>query len=795
MEPPRSAEAVAEGFFEVANAQMAEAIRRITIGRGHDVREHALIVFGGAGGQHAAAVARRLGIRTLLFHPEAGVLSAIGMGLADVSWHGQADAGRVPLDQDRAERLEPEYQALEAEGRSALLGEGFGAERIAIARRIDLRYQGAESALTLDFDRGAKLAERFAALHREAFGWARPDRGIEVASIRVEVVGKGEAGAARVVTGGPAPEALEPRPAAETRLVLDGAIVERVPVFLREELRPGSRFVGPAIVAEATATVVVEPGFEATLAEDGLLWLRDRGRAAVVAPARSEESVPDPVRLEVMSRLYMSIAEQMGVVLRRTAFSTNIKERLDFSCAVFDAEGGLVANAPHIPVHLGAMGEAVAGVLRAHGGALEPGDVFLTNDPAIGGSHLPDLTVIAPVHAGSELLFFVANRGHHADVGGITPGSMPPSSERLLEEGVVFHAMRIVRAGRFERDAVAAAFSAGPHPARRVADNLADLEAQIAANQAGTKLLGELVAAEGRERVLAYMRHVQDNAAQAVARAIAGLPRGPFVFADALDDGTPIAVRITVEGEHLRIDFAGTGPQSVHGNLNAPPAIARSAVIYVLRALVGAPIPLNSGCLRPVSIAIPPGSILSPGPERAVTGGNVETSQRIVDVLLGALGLAAASQGTMNNLTFGDASFGYYETIAGGAGAGPGFSGASGVHTHMTNTRITDAEVLEARCPVRVIEFGLRRGSGGRGRWRGGDGVVRELEFLRPMSVAILSERRARAPFGLAGGEPGLPGRNLRSGVEVPGKVAFEVAAGERVRIETPGGGGYGPPG
>ena len=517
--------------------------------------------------------------------------------------------------------------------------------------------------------------------------------------------------------------------------------------------------------------------------------MRDR-EVAAVAPG---DTAADPVRLEIFGNRFMSIAHQMGAVLRRTAISTNIRERLDFSCAVFDRAGGLVANAPHIPVHLGAMGESIRAVLAAHPDP-PPGSAFATNDPSAGGSHLPDVTVVTPVHGdGGELQFFTASRGHHADIGGITPGSMPPDSRTLAEEGVVIRTLEIVKAGVLDRDLVLTHLTAGRHPARRPSDNLADLEAQLAACCTGARLLGELCAQSGTEVVLAYLGHVQDNAAAQVAAEIARLPDGTHRFTDALDDGTPVAVAIRIAGSTMEIDFAGTGAE-VDGNLNAPRAVTVAAVLYVLRCLVGAPIPLNAGCLRPVALHVPPGSLLDPSPGRAVAGGNVETSQRVVDVLLAALGLAAASQGTMNNLTFGDDRFGYYETIAGGAGATARRPGASGVHTHMTNTRITDPEVLEARYPVRLVELSLRRGSGGAGRHPGGDGIVRELELLAPLEVSILSERRIRRPFGLAGGEPGAAGRNLHNDLPLAGRARFRAASGDHIRIETPGGGGFGPP-
>jgi 5-oxoprolinase (ATP-hydrolysing) len=568
----------------------------------------------------------------------------------------------------------------------------------------------------------------------------------------------------------------------------DAGFADDVPVLDREQLAAGARLVGPALVLEATGAIAVDPGFELTVDCSGAILLEDtRG-------ARAKEQVgteADPVQLEIFNHLFMSIAEQMGTVLQRTALSTNIRERLDFSCAVFDREGGLVANAPHIPVHLGAMGETVRATLRAFPEPA-PGDVFVSNDPAAGGSHLPDITVVTPVHdAGGALRFFAASRGHHSDVGGITPGSMPPFSRSLAEEGVVLRTLRAVRDGRLDEAGLLAALGAGPYPARSPRENLADLEAQIAANRKGAELLAELVARYGPPTVLAYMQHVQDNAARKVADEIAKLPDGEHRFEDALDDGAPIRVVLRVAGDRMTVDWTGTSPQ-LDGNLNAPRAVTVAAVIYVLRTLVGERIPLNSGVLRNVELRIPERSLLAPDPDRAVAGGNVETSQRVVDVLLGAVGRAAASQGTMNNLTFGDGGFGYYETIGGGAGAGPGFHGASGVHTHMTNTRITDPEVLEARFPVRLVEFSLRRGSGGAGRFRGGDGLVREIEFLRPVRVSLLSERRTRAPFGLAGGSPGAPGRNRLDGRELAGKFSIDVEAGARLRIETPGGGGYG---
>ena len=782
----RSVEEIASGFLEIANANMAEAIRQVSVARGYDVREYALVVFGGAGGQHACALARRLGIRRVLVHPLAGVQSAYGMGLADVHWHGEADAGRSPLAPGLERSLDKTFAELEARGRAALAADGFEAERIECVRRLDLRHVGTETALTLPLESDGELRARFDRAHARAFGYARPEHAVEATVARVEVLGR-HRNVSRPRASA-APGTATPRPRRLARVFCDGAFRDDVPIYEREALAPGARLAGPALVLEATSTLVVDPGFELEIDAEGRIALTDRAGLAARAPGPREV---DPVQLEIMNNLFMSIAEQMGTVLRRTAISTNIRERLDFSCAVFDREAGLVANAPHIPVHLGAMGESVRAVIAVHPNP-EPGDVFVTNDPAGGGSHLPDITVVTPVHdAAGELRFFTASRGHHADVGGITPGSMPPFSHTLEEEGVVLRALRVVRAGRLDESLVLAALAAARFPARNPRENVADLEAAIAANRAGARLLLEMVERHGQETVLAYMSHVQDNAAAKVADEIEKLPDGEHGFEDALDDGTPVRVRLRVRGRRMEIDFTGTGAQ-VEGNLNAPRAVTVAAVIYVLRALVGEDIPLNAGCLRPVELHIPSHSLLDPDPERAVCGGNVETSQRVVDVLLGALGRLAACQGTMNNLTFGNERFGYYETIGGGAGAGPGFAGASGVHTHMTNTRITDPEVLESRFPVRVVEFSLRRDSGGAGEWRGGEGVIRELEFLEPMRVSILSERRDREPFGLAGGAAGARGRNTHEGRDVGGKASFDVAAGERVRIATPGGGGFG---
>jgi 5-oxoprolinase (ATP-hydrolysing) len=790
-----SALAAAEGFFRIATASMAQAIREVTVGRGFDLREHTLVVFGGAGGQHACALARELGVHEVLFHPLAGVLSAWGIGIAGVTWDGSHDAGGVALSQSAIDALDGARQRLVSEGRAVLERDGADAERVRIKVELALRYSGTETVLTVDYGtREAEAASDFEDSFRTRFGYTHAGRPLEIVELRARVFELQNVSAPPDAAGHldwPAPPPLR-----HSRWYLEGTWLEAVPVYAREMLAHGTRLVGPAIIAETTGTIAVEPGFELFADDHGLLRLTPVGvvpaQSSILTPQPSVQA-PDPVLLEIYANRFMSIAEQMGQTLRSSAASVNIRERLDFSCAVFDRGGELIANAPHIPVHLGAMSESVKAVLAAHP-ALLAGDVFVTNDPAHGGSHLPDITVVAPVHdAAGQLRFFAAARGHHADVGGSTPGSMPAFSRTLAEEGIVLRAVKASSGGKFDHELLRSLLGAGPHPARRPLENIADLEAQLAAVNTGARLLLGLASERGIDEVERYMVFVQDNAAGEVQRALQGLAPGSSTFRDALDDGTPVVVTLNVSAKGLRVDFSGTGPEHP-GNLNAPSAVTLACVLYFLRVLVGKPIPLNSGCLRHVQVVIPPGSLLSPSPERAVAGGNVETSQRVVDVLLGAAGLLAASQGTMNNVSFGDESYGYYETIAGGAGAGRHFRGASGVHTHMTNTRITDAEVMERRFPVRVLEHALRRGSGGPGRFSGGDGVRRSIEFLRATHVSVLSERRRSQPFGLEGGLPGAAGHNLLNDVELPGAASFDVAPGDRLTILTPGGGGFGSP-
>ncbi len=778
---PASPEALADGCFRIAVHAMAEAIRRVTIARGHEVRDDALVVFGGAGGQHACAVASALGIRTVLVHPLAGVLSAWGIGAAPASWYGEAELAARTLDDAAIAAARGLADALVARGLELLQADGVGAAPI-VRATVDLRYRGTDTALAIPLADADAMRSAFSTKHLAELGWRRDDHAIECVAVRVQL--DAASPLPRLPRATPTAELAPPR--RRGQLFTDGAWHDAA-IHDREQLGPGPRLVGPALVTDDIGTVVVEPGWALEVADDGTLVLG----ATDERPHRSHAStVVDPISLEIFAHRFMAIAEQMGVVLRKTALSTNIRERLDFSCAVFDAAAGLVANAPHLPVHLGAMGESVAAVAALHPDAA-PGDVFASNDPTAGGSHLPDITVVTPVFVDGVLRFWVASRGHHADVGGITPGSMPPFATTLAEEGVVLRALPIVRGGRLCEAELRAALGAGPWPARRPDENIADLQAQIAANRTGERLLLALCEAQGLEVVLAYMGHVQEHAARAVAEAIAALPLERARFTDTTDDGIVLAVELVRTGDRLRIDFTGTSPAQP-SNLNAPRAVTVAAVLYVLRALVGQPIPLNKGCLRAVELVIPKGSLLDPPAGHAVAAGNVETSQRVVDVLFAALGIKAASCGTMSNLTIGDAGFGYYETIAGGEGASAGHAGRSGVQTHMTNTRITDPELLEARFPIRVVRFAMRRGSGGPGRWPGGAGLVRELELLAPLAVSILSDRRVRPPFGLAGGGAGAPGRNEIAGHDEPGRCSVLAPKGAKVVIETPGGGGFG---
>lgn len=791
-----------DGLLRVANSNMVKAIQSISIAKGCDPREYALVAFGGAAGQHACAVAADLGVAQILLHPDAGILSAYGIGVADVVRHRVRGVYRPLLEETVAE-LNAVFDELLASARAEVLAEGISPARIEERRSLDLRYRGLDAWLTIAQPADGDYAAAYGDAHQKLYGYRHEGRALEIVAARVEVVG-------RTVEDEALSTRLAPRvvaPPKHATVYFEAQSCE-TGVFDREQLQPGDRVVGPAIICEGMSTTVIEPGWTADVFTRGELVISaseaEQADGALTAANQTQSPTEcDPATLEVYNNRFAAIAEQMGITLRNTASSVNVKERLDFSCAVFTASGDLVVNAPHIPVHLGAMGETVRCVL-ADNPVLHPGDVFVTNDPYRGGSHLPDVTVVTPIfdEAGQKLLFFTASRAHHAEIGGIVPGSMPPFSTNLAEEGVLIRNFKLVDAGRSRSDALGELLSGGQYPTRNVADNLADIAAQVAANQQGARDLARLVAAHSLPVVTAYMGHIQAAAERKMRAALARLPIGRHEFVDHLDDGSKITAAIDIAGDSATIDFTGTSPV-LAGNLNANRAIVTAAVMYVLRLLIDEDIPLNQGVLTPVRIVLPE-CLLNPTPGKtpaesaAIVGGNVETSQRVVDVLLGALRLAAASQGTMNNVLFGDDKFGYYETICGGSGATHEADGADAVHTHMTNTRLTDPEVLEQRYPVRLREFSIRRGSGGHGAHRGGDGITRVIEFLRPLSLSILTQRRGPyAPYGMAGGEPGALGRNSIERVggarePLPNQAQMNVLAGEALVIETPGGGGWG---
>ncbi len=993
--PTTSADELAQGLCQIANTNMVRAIRRISVVRGYDPEDYALVCFGGAGAQHACAMAESLGMRRILIHPLASLLSAYGIGLADVRRFGERSVLRR-YDEVTPAELELLFSELEQSARAEVVAEGVPPERMKpTIRSLDLRYVGVESVIRVTCPDDGDYAAKYAEQHHQIYGYAHADRKLEVTVARVEVVGM------TVDPAMPKQEVVERKPEPdETTQTFFGGSWQDTPIFFRENLRPGDRFNGGALISEPSSTIVVEPGwtalvldrgeillmsrakstrgklakrvqsnnidrrprphveafvtafrlflaanhigmnrdrtliaqeafaivgrFEATLlidnlgkhpkgrlvaqpriyrglrqlVESGLITLtktadgrdvyeavslremlamseasspkRERGRTPrqtsdskadvsntdEIGSASDEfnselhqatpfadtagplvEAAPcDRVLLEIFNNQFASIAEQMGVMLQKTACSTNVKERLDFSCAIFDPSGNLVVNAPHIPVHLGAMGETVQRIIadnavvqaaslplnqhpipsasatvssdasseQLQAGSLHYGDVFITNDPYRGGSHLPDVTIITPVHdVRGRLIFFTANRAHHAEIGGILPGSMPPFSKTLGEEGVLIRNFKLINNGRSREDDLRALLLGAPYPTRAINDNMADIRAQVAANQLGVRQLLELVEKHSLGVVQAYMGHIQQAASAKMRQALSAIPDGTYQCTDHLDDGSPICATIIKQGDAATVDFIGTGPV-LSSNLNANRAIVTAAVMYVFRCLINEDIPLNSGVMEPITIILPecllnPPEQADPALNPAVVGGNVETSQRVVDVLLGALGVAAASQGTMNNLTFGDATFGYYETICGGSGATPNANGADAIHTHMTNTRLTDVEVIERRYPVRVHEFSIRKGSGGAGQRRGGDGIVRKLEFLKPLNVSLLTERRGPfAPFGLNGGQPGSLGQNTllkadgSEGVELGGKAQIQVEPGDVLIIQTPGGGGFG---
>ncbi|MDE0647448.1 MAG: hydantoinase B/oxoprolinase family protein [Cyanobacteria bacterium MAG IRC4_bin_6] len=789
---PQSLAAVATGFITVAVETMAKAMKTVSLERGCQVKHATLCGFGGAAGQHACLVADVLGIRRILFHPMAGVLSAYGLGQAAIRALRQQSLN-CPLGNRLEESVAAVLDRLAQAARQAVASQGIQPGRITIQRRLHLRYDGSDTALEVQAGRPAAMAEEFRRRHQQRYGFVMENKPLIVATAAVEAVGH-----AQPLTQ-PHQDCRATQPAAPINsvvMVLNGR-PHMTPVYDQPTLQAGVVLSGPALISEAVATTIVEPGWQARCADQGNLILERIG-AKIESPVAA--TAVDPVMLEVFHNRYMSIAEQMGVTLQKTASSVNIKERCDFSCAVFDAHGNLVANAPHLPVHLGSMSESVRQVVRDQGIRMKPGDVYVLNSPYLGGTHLPDITVITPVFnpQGRNILFYVGNRGHHGDVGGISPGSMPPNSRSITEEGVIIPISKVVTAGNFHEQAMRTILNSGLYPARNPDQNIADLRAQVAANACGVAELQKLVDEFQLATVQAYMGHVQANAEESVRQVICSLNSGRFSY--ELDNGAKIQVMVSVD-HHQRsavVDFTGSSPQ-LDDNFNAPTAISRAVVLYVFRTLVKANIPLNEGCLKPVTIVAPQPSMLAPGDPAAVVAGNVETSQALTDALYGALGVMAAAQGTMNNLSFGNTDYQYYETIGGGSGAGPGFSGAAAVQTHMTNSRLTDPEVLESRFPVRVECFEIREGSGGAGRYRGGDGARRRLRFLEPMEVMILSNRRRIPPYGCAGGRPGAPGRNWleRSSGEtitLGSCDRVQVQAGDVVVIETPGGGGYGFP-
>src|SRR5688572_17675156 len=779
---------VAAGCIRIAVENMANAIKKISVQRGHDVTEYTLSCFGGAAGQHACLVADALGMQAVFMHPLAGVLSAYGIGLADVTVMKQRAIEAV-LDDRALTDLATPFATLVAEARDALLSQGVPAADITIECRVALKYEGTDSTLQLSIEKdAAKLAATFLDQYRVRYGFLMPQRRLVVESISAEAVGKTHQSWAKAQ-----PTSVRSAAAPAKRPVFFDGQWHDTEIYDRDALQAQDAITGPAILRERNTTIVIDPGWRAEVTPLNHLILR---RVQPLQRANAIGTRVDPVLLEVFNNLFMSIAEQMGVTLANTATSVNIKERLDFSCALFDEHGNLIANAPHMPVHLGSMGESVQEIMRRRGGTMRPGDVYVLNAPYAGGTHLPDVTVVMPVFLEGTPSFFVAARGHHADIGGITPGSMPSDSSHIDEEGVLLDNVQLVANGIFLEGELRALLGGGKYPARNVEQNLADLRAQVAACQKGAAELAAMVEHFGLQVVQAYMQHVQDNAEEAVRRVIDALTDGDFEY--AMDNGARVCVSIRIDKQSraARIDFAGTSPQQPN-NFNAPVSVTRAAVLYVFRTLVNDEIPMNAGCLKPLEILVPEASMLKPQYPAAVVAGNVETSQVVTDCLYGALGVLAASQGTMNNFTFGDGAHQYYETIAGGSGAGPDFDGTSAVQTHMTNSRLTDPEVLEWRFPVRLEDFRIRRGSGGAGRHRGGDGSERRVRFLQPMTAVLLANHRVVAPFGLAGGQPGATGQNwierVDGSIEHFGAThSAQVGTGDVFVIQTPGGGGFG---
>jgi 5-oxoprolinase (ATP-hydrolysing) len=803
-EPPRiqrTGEDVAAGFLMIAIDKMANAIKKISIQRGYDVTEYTLCCFGGAGGQHACLIAEALGMTQIFIHPFAGVLSAYGIGLADLRTLKEK-AVEVRLTAEVMPTLQRALGTLEAEGRVEIRAQEVEDISIQVLLRAHLRYEGTDSSLMVEFAEVEAMRLQFEQIYRQRYGFTMPHKALIVEAVSVEVIGQMITADEPALTSS---KITPPEPIATVQVYSKGHWHE-TPIYQRQDLKPGDRIAGPALIIEPTGTNVVEPGWSAKLTLKNHLILNWESRQETPATAMLQGqnlalAKPDPVLLEIFNNLFRAIAEQMGITLQNTSYSVNIKERLDFSCAIFDGQGQLVANAPHIPVHLGSMSESIRSLIEAKGNTLKPGDVYLSNNPYNGGTHLPDITVITPVFSassnGSHPLFYVASRGHHADIGGITPGSMPPHSITIEQEGIMFDNRQLVDKGQFLEDEVRDWLMRGSYPARNPTQNVADLQAQVAANERGVEELHRMVEHYGLETIQAYMQHVQDNAEESVRRVIDVLGDGHFIY--PTDEGSQIQVSIQINHHErsARIDFTGTSPQQL-SNFNAPLAVCKAAVLYVFRTLVEDDIPLNAGCLKPLEIVVPVGCLLNPQSPAAVVAGNVETSQVIVDALYGALGVMAASQGTMNNFTFGNEQYQYYETICGGSGAGVNFDGTDAIQTHMTNSRLTDPEVLEWRFPVLVEEFAIRAHSGGKGQYRGGNGSVRRIRFREAMTAAILSGHRVIPPFGLNGGEAGAIGRNSvqrsKGEIERLGSSAeVQMQAGDLFVIETPGGGGFGP--
>ncbi|MDH5552600.1 MAG: hydantoinase B/oxoprolinase family protein [Nitrosomonas sp.] len=786
---------VAEGFLHIAVENMANAIKKISVEKGHDITRYTLNGFGGAAGQHVCLVADALGMETIYIHPLAGVLSAYGMGLADITAIRTATI-EIPLDESSLQAATQILIDLAQAAKDEVATQGVAAQNITLIKKIHLRYEGTDTALALIATSLENLRLDFADKHSRQFGFTQPERDLVIATVSVEAIGT-TGHDVETVSASTSPKRIvelkQPRQA-EIILMTSGGHTYSTPTYLMTDVAPGDCIKGPAIINNINATLVIEPGWQAQcLAGGGLVLTRYQAR-----PQRESIGTnADPIMLEVFNNLFMSIAEQMGATLANTASSVNIKERLDFSCAVFNRQGDLVANAPHMPVHLGSMGESVKAVIAGHA-VMQPGDVYAINAPYNGGTHLPDITVVTPVfdEQGNHVIFYVASRGHHADLGGITPGSMPPNSTSVEEEGILFNNVQIVRRNTFLQADIRELLSNNPYPARNPDQNIADLGAQIAANEKGVLELKCMVKHFALEVVEAYMQHVQDNAEETVRRVINALADG--VFSYAMDNGSVIKVAIRIDrvARKAVVDFTGTSAQHSN-NFNAPLPVCRAAVLYVFRTLVDDDIPLNAGCMKPIEIIAPAGSMLNPAYPAAVVAGNVETSQCITDALYGALGIMAAAQGTMNNFTFGNDQYQYYETICGGAGAGANFDGQSAVQTHMTNSRLTDPEVLESRYPVQVESFSIRKGSGGKGQHKGGDGVIRRIRFTEPMNASILSNHRIVPPFGLHGGEDGMVGRNWverRNGTveELGATASVQLEKGDVMVIETPGGGGCG---